>query len=76
MNILVVEDDLEIQEIYGLKIEACGYKYHWAQNGQEGLALLEKFEFSLIIADVKMPVMDGMTFLKALRKTNRSKEIL
>lgn len=67
-KILLVEDDLNIATIYKIKLEHSGYTFKHGENGLEALKLLEDFVPDLVLLDLMMPVMDGETFLKILRK--------
>ena len=67
-HILVVEDDREILDGVGIYLKNQGYKVFKAQNGQEGLKILEKEEIHLAIVDIMMPVMDGITMTMRLRE--------
>ena len=67
-HILVVEDDREILDGVGIYLKNQGYKVYKAQNGREGLEILEKEEIHLAIVDIMMPVMDGITMTMELRE--------
>ena len=67
-HILVVEDDREILDGVGIYLKNQGYKVYKAQNGREGLEILEKEEIHLAIVDIMMPVMDGITMTMKLRE--------
>ncbi len=67
-KILLVEDDHSISTIYKIKLEYSGYDCVQAYNGLEALKLLENTVPDLILLDLKMPVMDGETFLRLFRK--------
>src|SRR5690554_2761589 len=47
-----------------LGIEICGT----ASNGQDALTLIEKFSPQIVIADIKMPIMDGLSLMQECRK--------
>ena len=67
-HILVEEDDREILDGVGIYLKNQGYKVYKAQNGREGLEILEKEEIHLAIVDIMMPVMDGITMTMKLRE--------
>src|SRR3989344_679445 len=75
VRILLVEDELEVLELYKLKLTLDGYDVLTAVNGQDGLkkALEEKQE--MIFLDIKMPEMDGFEVLKRLRGEPKTKNI-
>ena len=67
-HILIVEDDKEILDGVGIYMKNQGYEVFKAQNGLEGLKILEKEEIHLAIIDIMMPVMDGLTMTMKLRE--------
>ncbi|MBU8870184.1 MAG: response regulator [Gemmatimonadales bacterium] len=68
LRILVVEDNQVNQTFARLLLKKLGWEATIAENGQEGLDLLALNEFDLILSDVQMPVMDGLTMTQAIRK--------
>lgn len=68
-HILMVEDDKEILEGVSIYLRNQGYKVFQAQNGAQGLKVLEQEEIHLAIVDIMMPVMDGITMTMKLRET-------
>lgn len=69
-RILVVEDDKEIREGILIYLKNQGYLVFQAENGLEGLKIIEQEKIHLAIVDIMMPVMDGITMLMKLRETN------
>ena len=63
-NILVVEDDLALNDAYKLILTSAGYAVRTAFNGEEALAATKAQEPDIIFLDLRMPVMDGIGFLK------------
>ena len=63
-NILVVEDDLALNDAYKLILTSAGYTVRTAFNGEEALAATKAQEPDIIFLDLRMPVMDGIGFLK------------
>ena len=68
INILIVDDDPVQRRLLEAAIEKFGYQSVSAEGGQEALDLLDEQDFSLIILDLVMPELDGMTVLERLRK--------
>lgn len=66
-KILIIEDDLDIVGIYSTALTAEGFEVMTSENGEQELekALDEKPD--LILSDILMPVMDGLTMLQKLR---------
>ncbi|MCM1119555.1 MAG: response regulator transcription factor [bacterium] len=67
-SILVVEDDREIRQGIEIYLRNQGYQVYQAANGKEGLEVVRSRELHLVILDVMMPVMDGITMLMKTRE--------
>jgi CheY-like chemotaxis protein len=64
-SVLIVEDDTDLREAYMMILQSEGIDVHAAQNGKEALDILEKKgDPGIIFLDLRMPVMDGLEFLK------------
>ncbi len=67
-HILLVEDN-NINQIIAEELLKCvGYTLDIAQNGQEAIDMLDKKHYDLVLMDIQMPVMDGLTATKNIRK--------
>jgi signal transduction histidine kinase/CheY-like chemotaxis protein len=66
-DILVVEDDPMAADIVMRTVQADGHRCRHARNGREALSMVHEARPALIILDLMMPEMDGLTFLDALR---------
>lgn len=62
-TILIVEDDKEIRQGVEIFLKGQGYRVLQAENGLEGLKVLEQETVDLAIVDVMMPRMDGITMV-------------
>ena len=67
-TILIVDDDQGVQHSLRDVLEREGYAVQTAGDGQEALAAMESSFFNLILCDLMMPAMDGVAFLKELKK--------
>jgi two-component system chemotaxis response regulator CheY len=67
-QILVVDDATVVRLYYRQILESQGYRVEEAVNGIEGLEKAFLAAFDLCIVDVNMPLMDGYSFLRALRR--------
>ena len=67
-NILTVDDSASIRLTTKVTLTNAGYSVTEAVNGAEGLAAAKGSSFDLIVTDLNMPVMDGLTMIKELRK--------
>ena len=73
-NILIVDDDAEIAHY--IKAELSGwYRFEHASNGKEGLKMLLTGKYDLVISDVMMPEMDGVTMLKKIKGNSNVSDI-
>jgi two-component system, chemotaxis family, chemotaxis protein CheY len=67
-RLLVIEDDPAIREMLEMVLDSEGFEVVTAQHGAAAMAMLEAVEPSLILLDMKMPVMDGWSFLERYRQ--------
>lgn len=63
-SILIVEDEPELAEVYSTLLNQSGYNVAVAHNGKEALKTADSHHPQLILLDLRMPVMDGVEFLK------------
>ncbi len=66
INILVVEDDRDMRDFIQEILVDKGYGVTTAANGKEALDRLDEIPFPIIVSDLKMPVMDGITLLDTI----------
>lgn len=67
-TILVVDDSASLRQVVSIALRGAGYDVLEGVHGQDALAKLDGRKVNLIISDVNMPVMDGITFVKEARK--------
>ena len=70
-QILLAEDNLVNQKVAAMMLKKLGYIADIANNGLEVLQMLEKRFYDLILMDIQMPEMDGVTATKIIRQSNR-----
>jgi CheY-like chemotaxis protein len=75
VRVLLVEDDAALAQMYRVKLERDGYTVQVAGDGEEALSMLTGSLPDLIFLDVRLPRMDGLTFLERVRKADRTKNI-
>ena len=68
MRILVVDDSSLVRLYYRNALEAAGFDVEQAINGIEAMEKVLAQAFDLVIVDVNMPRMDGLSFMRALRR--------
>lgn len=76
MRILVVEDERKIAEFLKKGLKAEGYAVDVAPDGEEGYALAGTQDYDLVILDLRLPKMDGLTLCRTLRAEKFAAPIL
>ncbi len=66
-KILAVDDSTSMRGMVAFTLRGAGYDVSEADNGQVGLDTARKERFDLVLADVNMPVMDGISMVRELR---------
>src|SRR5499427_7542644 len=67
-NILVVDDDGDIREVLGDRLQSLGYRVFAAETAKMGLELLERQNPQLVLLDIEMPDMNGIDMLREIRR--------
>ncbi len=70
-RLLVIDDDAIVRDSIVAYLEDSGFEIVEAANGVEGLELFEQSEPDLVLCDLRMPKMDGLTMLRTLRQHAR-----
>jgi heavy metal response regulator len=76
MRILIVEDEKSLAEAIKKGLEEEDYAVDVAYNGEDGLFMAENEPSDLIILDIMLPIVDGMTILKKIRETGVKTPVL
>ncbi|MEN8688699.1 MAG: sigma-54 dependent transcriptional regulator [Desulfobacterales bacterium] len=63
-RLLVIDDESNMRHMLAAMLKNSGYSVDTAAEGLEGMKMLERSSYDFILCDIKMPKMDGMTFLK------------
>jgi two-component system chemotaxis response regulator CheY len=66
-RILAVDDSLSMRQMVSFTLKGAGHDVVEAVDGQDALNKARNGQFDLIVTDVNMPIMDGITFIKNLR---------
>lgn len=66
--VLIVDDSISVRQVVSMVLQTNGYEVLQAENGAEALKKLNGQKIHLIISDVNMPVMDGLTFVEKTRE--------
>lgn len=75
-KVLICDDDSDILEAISIYLGGEGYNIYKASNGKEALDIIEKEDIHLVVMDIMMPVMDGITAMAKLRQTSNVPVIL
>lgn len=67
-TILVVDDSASLRQVVSIALKGAGYEVTEAVDGKDALGKLKGQKIHLIISDVNMPVMDGIAFVKEVKK--------
>ncbi|MDK2910382.1 MAG: two-component system, cell cycle response regulator [Bacteroidales bacterium] len=71
LKVLYVEDEIIVREPFAEMLSRRVQKVYTAENGEQGLKLYQEFKPDIIITDIKMPVMDGLTMVDRIRATDK-----
>lgn len=74
-KIAIIEDDSVISQMYRMKFEADGFEVQVANNGKDGIALVEQFSPDMVLLDMQMPIMNGDDALKNIRAKDWGKTV-
>ncbi len=64
-TVLIIDDEANMQHMLKAMLSKEGYQAESVSNGIDALALMEERDFNFILCDIRMPKMDGLSFLKA-----------
>ena len=75
-HILVVDDNLSNQKLVGFILERSGYRVRQALDAKEALAQLGALKFRLILMDLQLPGMDGLSLTRRLREQSEMNDVI
>ena len=67
-TIIIIDDDTSLRRVLEFNLQEAGYEVVTAASGEEGVRLFDEVSPALVITDMKMPGMDGMQVLKAIKE--------
>lgn len=67
-KILCVDNSASIRQLVSMTLSGAGYAVTEAGDGQEALGKVQANDFSLVVTDLNMPTMDGLTMIRKLRQ--------
>ena len=75
-KIVLIDDEEDIREVMTVALEDAGYQVAGAADGKQGLSLCETFLPQIVITDVRMPGMDGIQVLEAVKQRYPAVEVI
>lgn len=76
MRVLIAEDEKDLNKILSERLKAEHYSVDACYDGQEAMDYLASAEYDAVIMDIMMPVMDGLSVLRTMRRKNDSTPVL
>ena len=73
MKILIIDDERSIRNSLKEILDDEGYDVEVAENGQQGVEMVEKEKYDVIFCDIKMPIMDGTIMKRTLLRRKRAR---
>ncbi|MGD8519587.1 MAG: hybrid sensor histidine kinase/response regulator [Desulfobacterales bacterium] len=75
-SILLVDDEKGIRKVLGIALSDLGYEVFTAENGVEALRIFDDVKPPIVLADIKMPEMDGIELLRRLKQESPDTEVI
>ena len=76
LKVLLVEDDPDSRQVVSMMIEKAGHVLITTGSGSTALAMLNREKVDVILLDIMMPEMDGLSILKTIRTTSEAPVIM
>jgi two-component system response regulator PhoP len=76
MRLLLIEDDAALRLTLARQLEADGYRVDQAKDGEEGFFLAREYPVDLVIVDLGLPKLNGLTIVQRLRQEGRAVPVL
>jgi two-component system response regulator AtoC len=70
-RVLIVDDESGMRHMLSVLLEREGYSIDTAEDGRQGLEKIKSNQYDLVLCDIRMPEMDGLTFLESTKNLNR-----
>ncbi|GAB2868145.1 response regulator [Pseudoduganella ginsengisoli] len=67
-TIMVIDDSASLRQVVGIALKGAGYDVVEAMDGMDALSKLKGQKINLVVCDVNMPNMDGITFVKEIKQ--------
>ncbi len=76
IRVLLVDDEVELLQALSERLRLRGFDVAVARSGEKALALIEAVDIDLVVLDLKMPGIDGMTVLRSTRSSHPRVEVI
>ncbi len=76
ISVLVVEDDKILGQVYDKLLQGMVYNHSVAKTGEEAIDLFKQYKYDMIISDIMLPGIDGIEFVKRIRKLDKNIQIV
>jgi two-component system response regulator AtoC len=76
LDILLVDDEPELRELLEEQLREAGHQVQSASDGAEGMDCLQRRVFDLVICDVRLPAIDGLTLFRRVRKESPATDVI
>jgi CheY-like chemotaxis protein len=76
VNLLFAEDDVLLAQLFQLQAQQAGYQVCWVENGDAAVQQALSYQHDLILMDVQMPIMDGISAMQMLRQLGFDRPIV
>ncbi len=76
MRLLLIEDDVKISQFVMKGLTSAGYVVEHAENGNHGLSMALMEDFDLLIVDIMLPELDGISVIKRLRDKRKNTPVI
>lgn len=75
-KILLVDDDADICKVLSISLTDIGYRVHTAGNGEEAYRIFKQVKPSIVLTDIKMPIMNGIELLRKIKSQYPETEVI
>jgi len=75
-SVLIIDDEPELRNLLVKLLSLEGYKVHSAEDGKNGLALVQKEDYVVVVTDVRLPDINGIELIRSIKKVNPFTEVI
>lgn len=76
VKILLIDDDPQLRQLLGDRLQASGYQVSFAANGREGVEEVQQEKPEIVLLDLEMPEMNGMAVLSEIRRCHAALPVI